>query len=64
MNDVDPGKDHKPLVVYYRVLGYRTYVQIPKIRRIIAEKVKPRVEMGILVNYKGNRIYRIYIPSR
>jgi hypothetical protein len=43
------------------VLGCKTYVQIPKERRVISQKVTGRAKIGILVGYKGSHIFRVYM---
>jgi hypothetical protein len=45
-------------------LGYLTYVLILKKTRVTSEKLKPYIELGILVGYKSNYIYRVYILSK
>src|SRR6202021_354505 len=63
-DELHPGQDNRPLVAHFRVLGCKTYVQIPKERRVTSEKVKERAEVGILVGYEGTHIFKVYIPSR
>jgi hypothetical protein len=46
------------------VLGCKTYVQIPKERHVISQKVTGHAKVGILVGYKGSHIFRVYVPSR
>ena len=45
-----------------RVLGCKTYVQIPPEKRTTSRKLDARADIGILVRYKEDHIYRIYIP--
>ena len=45
-----------------RVLGYKAYVQIPPEKRTTSRKLDARADIGILVRYKEDHIYRIYIP--
>ncbi|KAI1005914.1 hypothetical protein K3495_g2310 [Podosphaera aphanis] len=47
-----------------RVLGCKTYVQIPVERRVISRKLNDRAEIGMLVGYEGQHIFCVYIPSR
>jgi hypothetical protein len=46
------------------VLSYKTYVQIPKERRVISQKVTRRAKVKILVSYKGLYIFRVYVLLR
>ena len=68
MNAVDPpeGKDrkHQPFMGHLRVLGCKTYVLIPQELRQRSHKLEPRAEIGILVGYEGEHIYRVWIPGR
>jgi hypothetical protein len=43
------------------VLGYKTYIQIPKERCVISQKVTERAKVKILVGYKGLYIFRVYM---
>jgi len=54
----------KPAVGHIRVLGCKTFVHIPKERRVQSEKLSERATEGILVGYEGDKIYRVYIPNR
>jgi hypothetical protein len=63
-DELHPGQDNRPSVAHFRVLGCKTYVQIPKERRVTSEKVKERAEVGILVGYEGTHIFKVYVPSR
>jgi hypothetical protein len=63
MKAVDPDHDHKPFLGHLRVLGCKTYVLIPKETRVTSRKVDRRAEVGILVGYEGEHIYRVWIPS-
>ncbi|KAI0993124.1 hypothetical protein K3495_g15060, partial [Podosphaera aphanis] len=58
------GKNDVPDLSHLRVLGCRTYVQIPVERRVISRKLDDRAEIGMLVGYEGQHIFRVYIPSR
>ena len=51
-----------PSLSYLRVLGYKVYVQIPSEKRTTSRKLDTRTNIRILVRYKGDYIYRIYIP--
>ena len=59
-DEVYPGEDNRPSVAHLRVLGCKTYVQIPKERRFTSERMKERAEVGILVSYEGTHIFRVY----
>ena len=61
-NEIHPDQNNRLLIVYFKILGYKIYVQISKERRIINKKIKERAEMGILVEYEGTHIFKIYIP--
>ena len=63
MNSVDPGRDHKPYLGYIRVLGYKTYVFILVEDRKRSWKLDACTEIGILIGYKGEYIYRVWIPG-
>ena len=63
MNSVDPGRDHKPYLGHLYVLGCKTYVLIPPEDRKRSRKLDARAEIGILVGYKGEHIYRVWIPG-
>ncbi|KAI0995000.1 hypothetical protein K3495_g13181, partial [Podosphaera aphanis] len=58
------GIDEKPDLSNLRVLGCKVYVQIPVEKRVLSRKLDKRAEIGILVGYEGQHIYRVYIPSR
>ena len=64
MDQLYPDQDNVPSVAHFRVLGCKTYVQMPKERRVLSEKVKERAEVGILVGYEGTHIFKVYIPSK
>jgi hypothetical protein len=64
MNSVRPGRDHKPFLGHLRTLGCKTYVLIPKENRLRSRKLDPRAEVGILVGYEGEHIYRIWVPGK
>ncbi|CCU76267.1 Gag-Pol polyprotein [Blumeria hordei DH14] len=64
LDDMRPGEDHKPSVKHFRALGSKAYVHIPKEKRVVSEKLTPRAEVGILVGFEGNHIYRVYVASR
>ena len=57
-------QDNRLSVAHLRVLGCKTYVQIPKERRVTSEKVAAQAEVGILVGYEGSYIFKVYVPSR
>lgn len=58
------GKNDVPDLSHLRVHRCRTYVQIPVKRRVISRKLDDRAEIGMLVGYEGQLIFRVYIPSR
>lgn len=65
MDQVEPDfAPHIPSVSHLRVLGCKAYVQIPIQDRVLSQKTIPRAEIGILVGYQGNHIYRVYVASR
>ena len=64
MDQVEPSVNHIPSVAHFRVLGCKAYVQIPVEDRVLSQKTKLRTEVGILVGYKGEYIYRVYVPLR
>jgi hypothetical protein len=45
-------------------LGYPTYVLILEETRVINKKLEPYTELSILVKYKNNYIYRVYVLSK
>jgi hypothetical protein len=45
-------------------LGYSIYVLILEETRVASEKLESRAEFGILIRYKNNYIYRVYILSK
>ena len=64
---VQPGLqnvDYLPDISHLRVLGCKTYMNIPKERRIKSAKLDPHAEEGYLVGFEGSKIYRIYLPGR
>jgi hypothetical protein len=64
---VQPGlsdADYMPDISNLRILGCKTYVNIPKERRIKSAKLAPHAEEGYLVGFEGSKIYRIYLPGR
>jgi len=64
MDQVEPRVDHVPSVSYLRVLGSKAYVYILVQDRVLSEKTAPRAEIGILIGFEGNHIYRVYLPHR
>jgi hypothetical protein len=46
------------------VLGYKTYVQIPKEHCVINQKVTRHAKVRILVDYKSSHIFKVYILLR
>ena len=68
LDQVDPNfhlyQHHKPSIAHVRILGCKSYVLIPEGKRVHTEKLNPRAELGILVGYDGEKIYKIWIPSR
>ena len=63
LNRLTLGDNKKPNLAHLRVLGCKTYVQIPVEKRILSHKLDARAEIGILVGYEGSHIFRIYMPS-
>jgi hypothetical protein len=61
IDEVDPNsrRQHKPFLGHLRVLGCKTYVLILKETRLRSRKIDPRAEIGILVRYEGEYIYRV-----
>jgi hypothetical protein len=47
-----------------KVLGCKAYVQIPKERCTQSDKLRHQAAEGKLVSFKGDHIYRVYIPSQ
>jgi hypothetical protein len=45
-------------------LGCPTYVLILKETRVTSKKLEPHAELSILVGYKSNYIYWVYVLSR
>jgi hypothetical protein len=45
-------------------LGCLTYVLTLEKTRVANKKLEPYAELNILVGYKGNYIYRVYVLSR
>src|SRR5258707_15132093 len=64
MNSVRPNRNHNPFLGHLRTLGCKTYVLIPKENRLRSRKLDPRAEIGILVGYEGEHIYRVWIPGK
>jgi hypothetical protein len=64
MEEIDPGKDHKPDLSHLHVLGCRAFVHIPQQRQVKSAKLDQHAEEGILVGFEGTHIYRVWIPIR
>ena len=64
INEFSLDLDNRPSVLYFYVLSYKTYIQILKEQRTISKKVKVRTKVRILVGYKGNYIFKVYILIR
>jgi hypothetical protein len=45
-------------------LGYLTYILILEETRVTSKKPEPYTELSILIGYKNNYIYWVYILSR
>jgi hypothetical protein len=45
-------------------LGYSIYILILEETRVTSKKLEPYAKLSILVGYKNNYIYRVYILSR
>ena len=63
MNSVDPGRDYKPYLGYLCVLGCKTYILILLEDCKRSRKLDACAEIGILVGYEGEHIYRVWIPG-
>jgi hypothetical protein len=64
---VQPGlsdANYTPDISHLRILGCKTYINIPKERRIKSAKLAPHAEEGYLVGFEGSKIYRVYLPGR
>ncbi|KAI0991543.1 hypothetical protein K3495_g16644, partial [Podosphaera aphanis] len=64
LNRLTLGNNEIPDLSHLRVLGCKVYVQITVEKRALSHKLDPQAEIGILVGYEGDHIFRIYIPSR
>jgi hypothetical protein len=64
IKEVDSKQANKPSVLYLQVLGCKTYIYISKEQQITSYKVVPRAEVGILVSYNREYIYKVYIPTK
>ena len=62
LKQIHGSSDFAPSLSYLRVLGCKAYVQIPSEKRTTSRKLDARADIRILVRYKGDYIYRIYIP--
>ena len=62
LKQIHGSSDFTLSLSYLRVLGYKAYVQIPPEKRTTSRKLDTRTNIGILVRYKEDYIYRIYIP--
>ena len=62
INSVNPGRDYKPYLGHLYILGCKTYVLIPPEDRKRSRKLDACAEIGILVRYEGEHIYRVQIP--
>ena len=56
-------KVKKSSIAHIRALGCKAFVHIQKPRRVQSEKLADRAEIGILVGFEGEHIYRVYVPS-
>ena len=66
-SDFKKRQVHRPEVSHLRTLGVKCYVLIPpkhSLRTQTANKLNAKAEVGILVGYNRDYIYRVYIPSR
>ena len=64
LNEFDLDDDNVPLLAYLRTLRCKTYVEIPKGARVIRDKTAIRAEVGILVRYEGQHIFKVYVLTR
>ena len=62
LKQIHGSSDFISSLSYLRVLGYKAYVQILPEKRTTSRKLDTRADIGILVRYKRDYIYRIYIP--
>ena len=62
LKQIHGSGDFTPSLSHLRVLGCKAYVQIPPEKRTTSRKLDARADIGILVGYEGDHIYRIYMP--
>ena len=63
-NEFSLDLDNRPSVLYFRILSCKIYIQILKEQRTTSKKVKVRAKVRILISYKGNYIFKVYILTR
>jgi len=64
LNEFDLDDDNVPLLAYLLTLRYKTYVEIPKGAHVVGDKIVIRAEVGILVGYEGQHIFKVYVLTR
>jgi hypothetical protein len=64
LDEFYPEEDNTPSLAHLRTLGCKTYVEIPKGNRVVGDKTAIRAEVGILVGYEGQHIFKVYVPTR
>ncbi len=57
----DKGKC--PSITHIPALRCKAFVHLQKGHRVQSQKLTDRTKTGILVGFKGNHIYRVYVPS-
>ncbi|KAI0993347.1 hypothetical protein K3495_g14837, partial [Podosphaera aphanis] len=60
LNRICLKENSVPDLSHLRVLGCKAYVQIPVERRVLSRKLDDRAEIGILLGYEGQHIFRVY----
>ena len=59
-----PDTSNIPNISNIYTIGSQVYIYKPKEEQIQSDKFGNRSEKGILLGFKGNSIYIVYIPSR
>lgn len=60
----EQGATLKPDLSHMRIIGCNAHYHIHKEKRVQSAKFGNRSNIGILIGYEGNTIYRIYDPER
>lgn len=63
MNYIQPGINNQFNILYLYILNNITYIYILKEYRVVNQKFIFYIEKGILISFKGNYIYRVFILS-